>query len=254
MRDIFDRTSKGKLKEISAVKSRMTLREHTRRHTFHGPLMDFILMFLMNDSIDKEITVWDDMFLPTELEMVLDRLEYESESGKMKNIVKDKYIYYESETIPALPDRAPAHWPYTLIIGLIFGVIAVFMVFMGYEKLYYIFSLLIGLIFGFIGTLLFLISLFTDHTVTYYNENLFYANPVTLLLFLTSILVLKNQNKSFKIFYFNWLIVLIIAFLGIVVKIFPSFDQNNIQALTLILPIIFGSFISAFMLKKRVIT
>ena len=68
LRDIFNRTSNGKLEEISKKKSRMTLREHTRRHTYHNPIMDFILMYLMNDTIDKPITVWDDMFLPIEME------------------------------------------------------------------------------------------------------------------------------------------------------------------------------------------
>ena len=251
LRDIFNRTSNGKLEEIAKEKSRMTLREHTRRHTHHDPLMDFILMFLMNDTIDKDITVWDDMFLPTEMEMVMDRLEYQSDSGEMKKIVKDKLVYYESKTVPALPEKAPAHWPFTLIIGLVFGIVAIWFVYMDNEKLFYIFSLVMSLIIGFIGTLLFLIASFTDHTVTYFNENLFFANPITFFVFIFSILVLKNKHKYFKAFYFNWLVVLIISLLGILAKIFPAFDQNNLQAMTLIIPIILGSFISSYMLKNR---
>jgi len=251
LRDIFNRTSNGKLKEISQENSRMTLREHTRRHTHQNPLMDFMLMFLMNDTIDKEITIWDDMFLPTEMEMVLDRLEYKADNGEIKDIVKTKMQHYKSKSVPDLPEKAPIHWPYTLIMGIVFGSISVWFVLARYEKLFFIYNLIIGLIFGFIGTLLFLIASFTDHIVTYFNENLFFANPFTLLIFVLSILVIKNKEKYLKLFYHNWLVITIIALVGIVVKIFPAFDQDNLQAMTLIFPLIAGSYISTYILKNR---
>ena len=251
LRDIFDRTAKGKLSEIGKEKSRMTLREHTRRHTYHGPIMDFLLMFLMNDTIDKPITVWDDMFLPSELEIVLDRVEYQSEIGELKNMVKNKQVYYKSKTVQALPDRAPVHWPYTLILGLILGAISLLLVYLNKDKLFFVYNLIVGLLFGFIGTVLFFLSSFTDHNVTYYNENLFLANPITLLIFPLSILVLKNKEKYLNVFYNIWWVIIIIATLGLILKILPSFDQDNSQAITLILPILFGCFISTFIFKRR---
>ena len=251
LRDIFNRISNGKLKEIAQEKSRMTLREHTRRHTYHDPLMDFILMFLMNDTIDKEITVWDDMFLPTEMEMVLDRLTYQTDTGEIKKIVKTKMVHYKSKSVTDLPEKAPIHWPYTLIIGIIFGSISLWFVLIKYDKLFFVYNLIIGLVFGFIGTLLFLIASFTDHTVTYFNENLFFANPLTLLIFVLTILVLKNKEKYLNLFYNNWLVITIISLMGIVVKIFPAFDQDNLQAMTLIFPILAGTFISIYILKNR---
>jgi multisubunit Na+/H+ antiporter MnhF subunit len=251
IRDIFDRTTNGKLREIGKEKSRMTLREHTRRHTYHDPIMDFLLMFLMNDTIDKPITVWDDMFLPSEMEQVLDRVEYKSETGELKNIVKDKRVYYKSKTVPSLPDRAPAHWPYTLILGLILGVISLILAYLKKDKLFFVYNLIIGLLFGFIGTVLFFLSSFTDHIVTYFNENLFLANPITLLVFPLSILVLRNREKYYKWFYYSWWIIIIIALVGTVLKILPSFDQDNSQAITLILPILFGCFISTLILKNK---
>jgi uncharacterized membrane protein YeaQ/YmgE (transglycosylase-associated protein family) len=251
LRDIFNRTSNGKLEEISKKKSRFTLREHTRRHTHHNPIMDFLLMFLMNDSIDKEITVWDDMFLPTEMETVLDSLEYQSETGEIKNIVKSRLVYYESKTVSALPEKAPIHWPYTLILGIVFGVVAVWFVYMDNEKLFLFYNLFIGLVLGFIGSILFFLSTVTDHTVTYYNENLFFTNPLTLLIFPLAILVLKNRDKYLNIFYINWLVIVIIAIVGVIVKIFPAFDQGNLQTITLILPILLGNFISAHLLKNQ---
>jgi len=136
-------------------------------------------------------------------------------------------------------------------MGIVFGSISVWFVLARYEKLFFIYNLIIGLIFGFIGTLLFLIASFTDHIVTYFNENLFFANPFTLLIFVLSILVIKNKEKYLKLFYHNWLVITIIALVGIVVKIFPAFDQDNLQAMTLIFPLIAGSYISTYILKNR---
>jgi hypothetical protein len=208
-------------------------------------------MFLMNDRIDKEIEVWDAMFLPSEMEIMVDQLQYPFADGEFKPMVKDKLVYYESQTIPAVPAKAPIHWPFTLIIGIVLGVVAIWFVYMDNEKLFYIYSLIIGLIIGFMGTLLFLVASFTNHTVAYYNENLFFANPVTLFIFITSILVLKNKRKFFTLFYYNWFAVLILAIIGVIVKIFPMFDQNNLQTITLFLPAIIGFYFSAYYLKRE---
>ena len=251
LRDIFNRTSNGKLSEIAKVKSRMTLREHTRRHTYHNPFMDFILMYLMNDTIDKPITVWDDMFLPIEMEMVLDKLEYKSNDGELKKIVKNKLVYYESKSVPALPDTAPLHWPYTLVLGIILGAISLWLIYINKDKLFFVYNLIIGLLFGFIGTILFFLSTFTDHTVTYYNENLFFTNSFTFLIFPMAILVLKNREKYFNIFYYNWMVIIFIALIGVIVKILPAFDQGNVQTITLIVPILIGCFVATFILKRK---
>ncbi|MCL2127409.1 MAG: DUF4105 domain-containing protein, partial [Treponema sp.] len=46
---------------------RFTLRQHVRRHTWFSPFLDWILNFWMGQDIDSPITVWDEMFLPSEV-------------------------------------------------------------------------------------------------------------------------------------------------------------------------------------------
>jgi hypothetical protein len=253
LRDIFNRTSNGKLNEISKEESRITLREHTRRHTYHNPVMDFILMFLMNDTIDQPITIWDDMFLPSEMEMVMDNLEYDSDEGVLKKIVKNRLVHYESKSVPVVPENAPIHWPYTMIIGIVLGTVSFILIYLNKNKLFIFYNMLTGLIFGFIGTLLFLMSTITDHTVTYYNENLFFANPLTFLIFPLTILILRNRKKYINLFFYNWQLILIIALLGLILKMLPVFDQNNSQTITLILPFLIGSFISTYFYKNKIL-
>jgi len=257
IRDIFTNATEGQLLEVVKQPGRKTLREHTRRHTYHSPVMDFILIYLMNDTIDKPILIENEMFLPSEMEKVLDNFTYRDENGSEQTFVKEKIIFHKSSTIEKVPETAPAHWPYTLILGIIFSTLAVLIACFPEQKqrlqknLFGILNILFGFIFGVLGTVLFFMSLFTDHTVTYYNENLFLANPITLVLLPLGFLFTINKLKSVKWIFRTWLILLTLAALLLILKFFPAFDQDNWQAITLIIPIILGSTISALLMNNK---
>ena len=68
-RDLVDQAVDGALQESTQHPSPLTLREHTRRYTHHNFFVDMLLMFMMNDTIDKPIPEWDAMFLPDEFEI-----------------------------------------------------------------------------------------------------------------------------------------------------------------------------------------
>ena len=48
-------------------------------------------MFLMNDSIDKPILIWNDMFLPSEMETVLDNFKFSTGKEIDRDFVKKKF-------------------------------------------------------------------------------------------------------------------------------------------------------------------
>ncbi len=257
IRDIFDKITNGQLALNTNHPSRMTLREHTRRHTYHNPIMDFILMFLMNDSIDKPILMWNDMFLPSEIETILDSFNFSTGEVENRNFVKRKIQFYKSKGIADLPVRAPIHWPYCLIIGAIVGIFSIVIASIPNVKwrlrknLYGILTSLIGLTFGFLGSVLFFMSIITDHIVTYYNENLFLVNPLFLIIFVLGILILSGKLKRNHRLYYTWFYLLIISMFGLFLKLFPVFDQDNLQAITLMLPILIGFIISSYIWKNK---
>lgn len=257
IRDIFEMITDGQLSVIDKQPGRMTFREHTRRHTYHHPIMDWILMFLMNDTIDKPILVANEMFLPSEMERVLDNFTYVDNEGNSQKFVKKKYIYYKSKTVPEVPETAPKNWPYTLALGILLGIIPIFIVwfpnFSWKQKriIYGVYNAVVGLCFGFIGTVLVFMSFFTDHTVTYYNENIVLANPSTLLITLFGLLLAIGKLKRMGWLYYTWLTLFLIGISAPLAKLLPPFDQDNWQAITLILPIIIGFTISSFYWKKK---
>jgi len=242
IRDIFDRDTEGQFHKFTSGPSQFTLRGLTRRFTHRNFLMDWLLMFLMNDTIDQPIRQWDDMFLPTELEKYVGMFSYADTINRTCKMVKDTSVYYEAVNAYQVPDTPPVHWPKGLLIGTMTGIIGIGMA-IGINKnkraawiFYGMYLFLLGIWFGIPGTVLFFMSILTDHVVTYYNENLFLANPLTFLFIPAGIgLIFKHRGA---IRYTPVLIYLTtgIALLLMPLKILHSFDQDNLLSIMLILP------------------
>jgi len=68
IRDIIDLAVDGQFRDKHGNEpGRYTLRQHVRRHTWFNPFFDWLLNFWMSQTIDKQITVWEEMFHPRKL-------------------------------------------------------------------------------------------------------------------------------------------------------------------------------------------
>lgn len=243
VRDLLDKLIDGQFYRKLQVPGRMTFRQHTRRHTDAYFIVDGLLMFLMNNSIDKGIRQWDDMFLPEELEYYVANLTYEDNNGQVQDLVKSSYTYYNAKDRLSLPVNAPAHWPRGLAIGFFSGVLLILLGF-GYlreikfsRQLFGIYQTSLGVFYGIPGLILFLMSMFTDHTVTYHNENLFLANPLTTLLIPLGIGLLLDKRFCRMWLPKLWYLITSINLILLVLKFLPVFDQYNWLSISLIVPL-----------------
>jgi hypothetical protein len=243
VRDLIDKVFDGQFYGQTQMEGTMTFRGHTRRHTDQNFLVDWLLMFLMNNSIDQEIRRWDDMFLPEELERNIADFSYLDESGNRRNLVKSTYTFFNAKNREPLPEGAPAHWPLGLIIGVISGVLTILLA-MGYsrEKKYFrigfgVYHNFIGFIYGLPGLILLFMSFFTDHIVTYYNENLLLANPFTFLLIPLGIGMIFKNTFCLKWLPTLWYFLFGLNIILLILKLFPAFDQQNWLSISLILPL-----------------
>jgi len=250
VRDIFNQLLDGQFFESTKIPGRMTLREHTRCHTHRNYFMDWLLMFLMNDSIDKPIKKWDEMFLPTELEMNIGNMMYTDSSGISYQLVSNTSTYYQAKNAYQVPVNAPKHWLAALLAGLLLS--GLFLLFsFSYNKgsrigkyVFGVYHIFLGLILGIPGFALFVMSLFTDHIVTYYNENLLLANPLTLLLLIAGYGILRQKISILKYMPIFTTVLLFLAIILLILKLFPVFDQDNILAIVSILPTLIALTIS----------
>ena len=186
-RDILDAAVDGALYEATKYETDLTLREHTRRYTHYSLWGDMLLMFMMNDSIDKPVREWDAMFLPDEIQQNVEPLTYTTPSGEERKLIESTTVYYDADDRQIPPGRAPPNWPWALLLGLGLGAGGLALgVWWKRERestlrrsLFGVYNALLGLVPGLPGLLLFVMALVTDHRVTYLNENLFFANATS---------------------------------------------------------------------------
>ena len=245
LRDMIDSAVGGKLSEAERAPARMTLREHTRRYTAVSPPMSLLLDFMMNDSIDKPITRREEAFLPDELEQQVAELKVPGADGKPVSLVEKQWDYFASSR-PRTPAQPPNFGTWILALGVLLGGSALGLtvwerrgsraarILLGLE------NMVVGLVLGIPGLALVVMWIGTDHVVTHHNENLFLANPVTLLAVPYGLRLTWNSVKARARLKWVWGFLAATGALGVVLKVLPGFDQDNWRLVALILPISLG--------------
>lgn len=240
LRDLFDEALGGQFHQETDSAARFTLREETMRYTAQHPLEQWVLLFLMNNSIDKPIKQWDEMFLPDELSHFVDEAHYRTAEGKTVPFVLKRQVYYDAHRSP-VPDTINPYPLWPLGLGLAMGLIAFLLGRSQYRKTFWVYSSLISLPLGILGAILFFMVLFTNHIVTYHNENLLLINPLTLLIFFLSIAILFRRRPALEQVIFRlWFAQALLSMALLLLKLLPFFDQQNSMALSLLIPINIG--------------
>ncbi len=244
-RDQIDAAVGGALKQANSGPGRMTLREHTRRYTAVSPPMSVFLDFMMNSEIDRPIRAWDEAFLPDELERQVDALEYTNESGERVPLVAKKGFFFKSSA-PPVPQAPPAYGPWLLLLGLVLGAGSAALgrlaargrrfarVLLGF------WSAVVGLVVGIPGTALVVMWLFTNHTVTYHNENLFLASPLTLAVLPLALTFAFGRRDAWRELWWFFSALSVLSVLGLALKVLPPFHQDNWRLIALLLPVNLG--------------
>jgi hypothetical protein len=262
IRDIIDMAVDGQFKEkFGAMPGRFTLRQHVRRHTWFNPFFDWLLNFLMGQGIDRQITVWDEMFLPSQIGMRISDFYYTAPDGTERKLVSSVETMNKAENRPIVLDKPRLQWPRQLIGSLIASALMVLaFIFFGkkpvYRKIFGIKNIILGTFFGIVGSMLFFMSFFTNHDYTYSNINIIFINPLFLAAIPLGIILafsknIKKRTITSCILPIFWLHVFLGAILSILVKFSPSFYQQNWVDLALILPVVITMFLISVRMYKK---
>ena len=266
VRDIIDRAVGGSLKtQFGQAPGRFTFRQHGLRHTWFSPFWGWSLSFLMGEDIDHDITVWDEMFLPSEIAMHCSDFRYTDTSGMERQLVSKIEVLHKATDRPAAAESPPKNWMGELILGLsialVFGLLKLRVAGVIPEtkhsgKLWYfktaegsryvlgVTQAAAGLFFGSMGFLLFFMSFFTTHDYTYHNANLLFVNPLLLAAVPLGLLAAFSKNptkrqKADRLLELLWTVIFLGGILSIVICFFPTFYQQNQPAQAVVIPIAF---------------
>ena len=129
---------------------------------------------------------------------------------------------YDRDLYPDLPEKGQSNILFSILMGLVLGGVSAVLLAFRHEKAYFIYSGVVDIIFAIMGSVLLFMMLFTNHDVTWFNENIIFVNPLLL------VLAVLSFRKSQKVELVSRMILSVIALLCILKLILPSvFLQAN---------------------------
>jgi hypothetical protein len=197
-------------------------------------------MFLMSGVIDRPITRWEEMFLPMELERNVAGLRYVDPQGRTRALVSSQETWFTAAGRLPVPERPPSEVPAALGLGALLGLAAAGL---GWWRarggaagraLSGAWEAALGLGIGILGTMLAYMSLFTDHSVTYGNRNLFLANPLHLAAAALAVATAAGSRRAGRWLARLWSLLALLGLASLALR------QDNWLAAALILPIEVG--------------
>jgi hypothetical protein len=239
VRDAIDRATGGALEAaLTRQPTRHTWRSESLRLTAAAPAVFTGLELGMADPVDQPLNQWQLGFIPMRLADAVATLDVTDSNGATVPLVRSDTVLFAGAGFGAerAPDRTLLYLLAGLLIGAAFVLSAMIAARGGAARVP--FAVLAGTwsrVVGFFGLLLALLWGLTGHVVTYGNENLLQANPLSLGLVVLAPLAAYRRGGSRAALLIAALIAALSVF-GLVAQIFPTFDQYNRHVIALLLP------------------
>ncbi len=200
VRDLLDRVLGGALRQAFEGRGTgLSYRDHARRLTQVDPLVHAGSDLALGAPADREISAWEELFLPLALRDRLRSVRI-TRDGETRPLVQSEEVLYRARRPPE--PAAPPAWlgrylALGLLLGALFAAAGTPRVRASRRLRRGVLALAAGwsLAAGGTGTILVLL-LATDHVFSWWNENLFLFNP--LLLGLAVLLPLSTRSEAWR--------------------------------------------------------
>jgi hypothetical protein len=249
VRDALDRALGQRIQDYAVNRpTGKTYRSHTQRLTANDPLVYTGLLIGLGHPVDREISAWDEMFLPLALREHMRNVTVAGQDGREVPAVRSEQTLFESSA-PVPPADPPFWLPAYLGLGVLIGAGMIALGIAGRRSRrgragFLAFSLVWTLLVGVLGLLLAGLWALTDHTAAYWNENLLQLNPIALALLPLLPRPTRAPGSRLGLIIAALLVGLSVA--GLLLKALPGFSQVNGEIIALALPIHLGLFLGAW--------
>lgn len=279
IRDIIDMGTRGQFRAaFEDVPGRLSIRQHVRRFTWSKPFSEWFLCFMLGQYHDREISVWDEMFLPVEIARNITDFTWIDDYGVERQLVSSVELAYASKNRPPILNRPSPMWIFALKTGIIASQFFFFLRFLRRKFprsgriLWGISQSVLGLFLGGIGCVLMFGKFFMNNDYFQQNFNLLFINPLLLFMIPLGILaalgkpVMKHPPRPLyeefllrldpeRCLRILWTYVFIAGSFTVLVRVLPFAYQQNQSVQGLILPValaLSGISDSAYRLKPLI--
>jgi hypothetical protein len=239
VRDALDRVLGGAIERATDhAASGATFRSHSRRLTENNAFIYTGIYIGLSRPTDREITQWEEMFLPLALRERVRAITVADENGVQQPLVlSEETLFLSTDEQP--PDAPPRWWPRYLALGLALGAILALAgrrrgTSRGARALFAVVGTLWSLVAGIAGVALAYLWFFTDHVTSYANENLLHFSPLSLALVILIPLAARGAGSGAAARRVA-LAVAVLSLIGFVMKVIPG-SQVNGEIIALALP------------------
>lgn len=189
LRDIIDYTTGGDFQTWAKAQPGESFRKQASKALSQNRFVLWALNLLQSGNIDKSATLWEEMFLPANLEKAV--MEY---FGLESELVVDNESSYRHS-----PQKAQSNILFSILMGLVLSAVTIVLSLYGKQTAMYIYSGVVNVVFGILGSVLFFMMFFTNHDVTWLNENILFVNPLLIAFAVIAFVSVKRQGRAFEI-------------------------------------------------------
>lgn len=232
LRDIIDYATGGAFKAWASEQSGASFRALASRPLSQNRFALWALNLLQSGNIDAPNSLWESCFLPSVLEDAVSTY-----FGLERSFVVDHESSYRHDPVSFV-----GNWGFSALFGLGLAVLAFAFGLLGRRsdagsgpgrrplgRGFWIFSGVVDCVFALIGSVLLFMMVFTNHDVTWMNENILFVNP---LLFLGAVLAFVGSKAGSRaregFVRFNGVMLLVMCVLCMLKCVAPSvFVQCN---------------------------
>ena len=257
VRDALDLAAGGAIAEhLKGKPTGRTYRWHTRRIVAYNPFIYTGLAFVLGPNVDREISQWEESFLPEELTAYLRDVTIRDDTGNRVPIIA-REVKLRTSTEYANRAAPPGGWAvgYALL-GLLIGATFILLA-KRTDRRWPRRALVAAVIFWTLlvgGAGAFLSWGFTtEHWSVYWNENWLLFNPLALALVVLAPLAVTGRKWAKRPTFVFASILFASAIVALLIQVLPAFNQHNVEMLALTLPAHAGLAYAAYMLERRVI-
>ncbi|HEX6373518.1 MAG TPA: DUF4105 domain-containing protein [Longimicrobium sp.] len=243
IRDALDRVIGGRLRAATSDSlTGTTYRWHSERLILEDRPSYFGLAAGLGPGADREITAWEEMFLPFKVQEQVRKIRVPDASGREVPLVAREWTLLEAQGRAPERPTPPVWTPYFLLAGLLIAGLLVWMgsraprsalARLGFSAVGALWLLFAGTA----GVMLIGLWAFTNHQIAYRNENLLQLSPLALPLVLLVPCLAYGARWAARPAWLLAAAVAALSVLGFAMQILPGLDQRNSQIIALALPI-----------------
>ena len=251
VRDAIDGALGGVIEAASTrVGTGTTYRFHTSRLTQDGLGIFTGTMIGLGQPVDREISAWEEMFLPVRMKERLKEIRVGTPNGSEPLVRGETVLFQASRTLEEVAVNRGIGVYLAIAAGFVAAGILLWLLPLGAAGKTGALAVatLWSVIAGIGGTLLAFLWGFTDHIYSYRNENLFQLNPVSLIAAVLIVrLIWKRRGEAaasaaaLRDARRATLVVALISVAGFVLQVVPGLDQVNSSVIALAMPLHIGA-------------